>query len=59
MHDIGKSGIPDDIWLKPRKLDAKKREILKRHIAMGAYILKSSKIGFVRMVESNCTKACV
>ena len=49
MHDIGKIGIPDEILLKPGKLDAKEWEIMKMHTTIGANILKGSKIGFVRM----------
>jgi putative two-component system response regulator len=49
MHDIGKIGIPDEILLKPGKLDAKEWEIMKMHTIIGANILKGSEIGFVRM----------
>ena len=49
MHDIGKIGIPDEILLKPGKLDAQEWEIMKMHTIIGANILDGSKIGFVRM----------
>jgi putative two-component system response regulator len=49
MHDIGKIGIPDNILLKPDKLDDKEWEIMKQHAIIGDNILKGSKIGFVRM----------
>ncbi len=39
MHDIGKIGIPDNILLKPGKLDAKEWEIMKTHPQMGAEII--------------------
>lgn len=51
MHDIGKIGIPDQILLKPGKLDQIEWEIMKRHTTIGADILKGSPIGFVRMGE--------
>ncbi len=49
MHDIGKIGIPDEILLKPGKLEAKEWELMKTHTLIGANILKGSKIGYVRM----------
>lgn len=49
MHDIGKIGIPDDILLKPGKLESEEWKIMKQHTAIGANILKGSQIGFVRM----------
>ena len=39
MHDIGKIGIPDQILLKPGKLDAREWEVMKTHSAIGADIL--------------------
>lgn len=42
MHDIGKVGTPDNILLKPGKLDAEEWEIMKRHAGIGASILKNS-----------------
>jgi putative two-component system response regulator len=49
MHDIGKIGIPDNILLKPDKLDDKEWEVMKQHAIIGDNILKGSKIGYVRM----------
>lgn len=51
MHDIGKIGIPDNILLKPGKLDSKEWAIMKTHTTIGADILKGSNIGFIRMGE--------
>ncbi|MFM2427401.1 MAG: hypothetical protein RL707_1227, partial [Pseudomonadota bacterium] len=35
MHDIGKVGIPDNILLKPGRLDVAEFEIMKRHSILG------------------------
>jgi putative two-component system response regulator len=39
MHDVGKIGIPDNILLKPGKLDAKEWEVMRTHPLIGAEIL--------------------
>lgn len=39
MHDIGKIGIPDNVLLKPGKLDAEEWEIMMRHTSYGAEII--------------------
>ena len=39
MHDIGKIAIPDAILLKPGRLDAQERELMKTHAAIGAELL--------------------
>ena len=39
MHDIGKIGIPDNVLLKPGKLDAEEWNIMKTHVNLGAAIL--------------------
>ena len=31
LHDIGKVGVPDSVFLKPRKLTRKEFEIMKQH----------------------------
>lgn len=40
LHDIGKIRIPDEILLKPGRLDIKERKIIKRHAEIGAHILE-------------------
>lgn len=35
LHDIGKIGIPDQILLKPGKLDTAEREIMNSHVTIG------------------------
>jgi len=44
LHDIGKSGIPHDILAKPGCLTAEEFETVKRHVEIGANILKSVDI---------------
>jgi putative two-component system response regulator len=39
MHDVGKIGIPDNILLKPGKLDEAEWEVMRQHPAMGAKII--------------------
>jgi putative two-component system response regulator len=39
MHDVGKIGIPDNILLKPGKLDDVEWEVMRQHPAMGAEII--------------------
>jgi putative two-component system response regulator len=41
LHDIGKVGIPDGIYLKPTKLTTEEFEIIKGHTTIGADTLKS------------------
>ncbi|MEO5358062.1 MAG: response regulator [Nitrospirae bacterium YQR-1] len=39
MHDVGKIGIPDNVLLKPSKLDPQEFEIMKTHTIKGGEIL--------------------
>lgn len=39
MHDVGKIGIPDQILLKPGKLDPDERKIIQQHASIGHQIL--------------------
>ncbi|WP_176054842.1 HD-GYP domain-containing protein [Paraburkholderia caribensis] len=39
VHDIGKLAIPDDVLLKPGKLDPPERTIIERHSSIGAELL--------------------
>jgi putative two-component system response regulator len=53
MHDIGKIGIPDDILLKPGRLDAQEWATMQRHAAIGAEILSghdSELLGTARLI---------
>jgi two-component system response regulator RpfG len=49
LHDIGKIGIPDQILLKPAKLDETELEVMRRHPVIGHEILKGSASKYVRM----------
>lgn len=42
LHDVGKIGIPDQILLKPGKLDFDEFEIMKTHTIIGGEILADS-----------------
>lgn len=48
MHDIGKVGIPDQILLKPGKLEPDEFEQIKKHPGIGYEILKNSQSRIVR-----------
>lgn len=39
LHDIGKIGIPDDILLKPGRLDAQETRIMRTHVEKGREII--------------------
>src|SRR6187549_3868615 len=49
LHDIGKIGIPDQILLKPAKLDEPEWSVMRRHPVIGHEILKGSAA--LEMVE--------
>jgi len=42
LHDIGKVGIPDNVLLKPGRLDANEFETMKQHSAMGGQTLDTA-----------------
>ncbi len=52
MHDLGKIGIPDQILVKPSKLDQMEWEIMKHHTAIGSKILKGSNAEFISIAET-------
>ena len=48
FHDLGKIGIPDNILLKPGKLDTDEFEIMKKHSQIGYEILKGAKSKYLK-----------
>jgi putative two-component system response regulator len=42
LHDIGKVGIPDNVLLKPGKLDPTELEIMNRHAYIGGRVLEEA-----------------
>jgi len=51
MHDIGKIGIPDEILLKPGKLDKNEWDIMQTHAAIGAEILSGHDSELMLMAQ--------
>lgn len=49
MHDIGKIGIPDNVLLKPGKLDPEEWAIMQTHVDIGVEILSGSSSGLMDM----------
>jgi response regulator RpfG family c-di-GMP phosphodiesterase len=52
LHDVGKVGIPDEILLKPGKLDPAEWAKMKTHTTIGARILAGSRSALVQMAET-------
>lgn len=52
MHDIGKIGIPDDILLKPGKLDPAQWEIMKTHTTIGAELLDGDDSELLKLART-------
>lgn len=51
MHDIGKIAIPDDIVLKPGKLDSMEWTKMREHSEKGASILNGSQYKLLQLAE--------
>ncbi|WP_298941007.1 two-component system response regulator [uncultured Psychromonas sp.] len=51
MHDLGKISTPDNILLKPGKLDADEWVIMKQHTVVGAQILTGSDSEVIQLGE--------
>ncbi len=51
MHDIGKIGIPDNVLLKPGKLDDDEWKIMRRHPKIGADIIGDDDSPLLKMAR--------
>lgn len=52
MHDVGKIAIPDNILLKPGKLNATEWMVMKSHAAIGAEIVGDHPAWLIQMARS-------
>jgi putative two-component system response regulator len=48
LHDLGKVGTPDNILLKPGKLNEDEMKIMREHAAIGADILKDTTSPYLK-----------
>jgi putative two-component system response regulator len=51
MHDIGKIGIPDEILLKPGKLEPHEWQVMKTHTLIGADLLAGDESDLMMMAH--------
>jgi putative two-component system response regulator len=49
LHDVGKVAIPDNILLKPGRLNADEIEIIRTHAAIGGHILADSHCELIQL----------
>ena len=52
MHDIGKIGIPDSIFLKPGKLTPEEEQLMQQHTIIGTRILEGSVCSLLQMAQA-------
>ncbi len=52
MHDIGKIGIPDNILLKPGKLDHDEWKVMQTHSSIGAQILSRGRHKLTKLAKT-------
>lgn len=52
MHDLGKIGIPDNILLKPGRLNTEEWVIMRSHTTIGAQSLANSRFRLIQLAES-------
>jgi putative two-component system response regulator len=52
MHDIGKIGIPDQVLLKPGKLDDEELAVMRTHPQLGADILDKSTSALIKLAHT-------
>jgi putative two-component system response regulator len=51
LHDVGKIGIPDSVWLKSGPLTEQERRIVEEHTEIGGRILSGSRSPILRLAE--------
>jgi len=51
MHDVGKIGIPDNILLKPGKLNQEEWEIMKTHVTIGGKLFSGDQSDLMVMAK--------
>lgn len=51
MHDIGKIGIPDQILLKPGRLDHDELQLMRKHAEYGAELLQNAATTLTKTAE--------
>lgn len=51
MHDVGKIGIPDNIILKPGKLNDEEWQIMRTHPQIGADIIGKHSVGILHLAR--------
>lgn len=51
LHDVGKIGVPDDVLLKPGKLDEREWQKMSQHPAIGGEIIPDNQSELIRMAR--------
>lgn len=52
MHDVGKIGIPDDILLRPGRLEGRDLQIMRTHVEIGGKILDEHNAPVMKMAHA-------
>lgn len=52
MHDVGKIGIPDDILLRPGRLEGDELQIMRSHVEIGGKILDRHNAPVMKMAHA-------
>ena len=51
LHDVGKIGVSDAVFLKPGRFTAAETEVMRQHVAIGANILAGSSSPVLQLAE--------